>query len=237
MAPTLPLLLLAVPGCPGSDPIRVDNAPISIEVRVKNRGQSRYEQASLQIVQVSIRPTDRDADLALGDQPIGLLTVPVDVDLHQPSTTIPAGALHSGRYAVEFIVLQRIEFLDSDPNPASKECLELVVDPGPDAFLDTPDDFSPLPDRRFPAALPPDQVMFEPVDEVAFFLSPGSGTMRIIVDLELLIDAFEDGFLCSITETDTCAIGQGRTVASHACLTEHDADVFPSRFSEFLTVE
>jgi hypothetical protein len=109
-------VLLVTAGCTGSDVIPTGNFEVFVEVEVVNTElierdypNTGINGASLKIVQMTIRPTNPEADASLGDIPIGVFTESfLDVDLVNPTPVRLTRVLSAGEYIINSISLRDI---------------------------------------------------------------------------------------------------------------------------------
>jgi hypothetical protein len=106
-------------------PARTQKLAVDIEV---TDPETRFEVGVLQINQIAIRPTDPDANDAIGNTDIGLLSAPIEVGYGVEPDTLPTPALSDGTYQVVSMAVNPILFSDNDPPPAMPSgCADYVA--------------------------------------------------------------------------------------------------------------
>jgi hypothetical protein len=113
--------VLVTAGCTGSDVIPSGNVEVSVEVQVVNTEfierdwpNTGLNGATLKVTQITLRPTDPDADASLGDIPIGLFTESIiDVDLVNPVPVQLTRIMSAGEYKINSITLRDV-FMQTD---------------------------------------------------------------------------------------------------------------------------
>jgi hypothetical protein len=109
------LVLLAVmPACTNSEQLSSGVGPVPIEVSIVN-SETRFGRAFFNVVQVTVRPVNPDADEVLGTNPLWMMRTtedaPIEINLNDVQDGYVSNSpLTVGPYEVQSIDLQLLEF-------------------------------------------------------------------------------------------------------------------------------
>lgn len=127
------VILLAAAGCTNSEVIGTSTGSVRLTVEAQG-GAGRFELGVLNISQIALQPVDPVTQDALGDELIGLLVRPLEIDLNNPEIVsfnvgAPPGstmALTEGTYAVRSARVFQFTFCDRT-GPYEGDCIDKVV--------------------------------------------------------------------------------------------------------------
>jgi len=136
-------VFLVSAGCTGTEKLITGQQTLTLEVQLINNTDTRFESAFFNVVQVSLRPTDPDADEALeagGGFGVVQFTLGVTYRDTEPRTT--SVSLNEGVYRVTSLILGSIQYRDLDPPTSTATCQEYVslwnlFSPNPQVFTFT----------------------------------------------------------------------------------------------------
>ena len=214
-------------GCPGTDVFELDNSSLSSQLTITNSNLSRYETFTSRVAQITLVPVDPVTRGAVG-VPFALLPRPVTVDFNGSGNTYEAVPLKAGTYQVEEIVITPVALRDDDPPLVPANCVEGLVNPGPDAMLGTADDFSEVPDSR--AVTQPTQYSFTEFGNDGIATVTDGGSLTVNIDAQALRVAFEGALGCVPAVNDSCG-----TYTSRSCNTFLAANIFQADSASFIT--
>lgn len=126
------LVLLAVaPACTNSEQLNSGVGPVPIEITVDN-SDTRFGRSFFNVVQVTVRPLNPDADEVLGTNPLWMIKTtddaPIEINLNDlQDGYVTTSPLTAGLYEVQSIDLQLLEFRQGD-QVSDLTCGEYIVD-------------------------------------------------------------------------------------------------------------
>jgi len=220
----LPLLLVAL-GCPDSDPLDPGNGELVVALEGINPGGTRYEQVTVRVQQIQLRPVDPAADAALGPNPLAVFTFPISGDVAQGRVEFPTSTVFApGQYRIVRLNLQGVTLFDDDPVNPPPTCVEGVVDPGADDLFGTADDTSTIVDPRFNLPIGSQFVLENFTGNNVVNIPPGGGSVTVQIDVPMLAAAYETSFTCSAAVNQVCP--QQNNTRSLSCLSNFNSATF-----------
>lgn len=124
------ILAMALAGCTGSDPVRVEPSDIVLGLSFGPSGDV-FETAVIGLVQLRLRPTDPEADASLGPVDLGLLATRVNgLDLNGPNVIqFETARLNAGEYRITRIDWFPLQLINGDPaapDDMTAQCFEKI---------------------------------------------------------------------------------------------------------------
>lgn len=165
---------------------------VGVAALVEGADRTTYEQASVTLQQVEIRPVDPIADEGIGPRPIALLPASVKIDLNSSATvTVPSFPLNEGEYRVSRLTLSAVTLVNenpADPEDPAVPCLDKIADfPG---YVTVPGTLV---------------IEYSDPDTAPIVWVPGDGgesRIQLTIDSEGLIERYVSAFLCR--DTSSC---------------------------------
>jgi len=191
------VIVLAAGGCTNSEIVGTSTGAIRLTVEAQG-GAGRYDLGILQISQILVRPADDNAQGALGGEPIGLLSRPIDIDLNNPDVvSFLVGAppesvalLSEGPYEVAETRVEQFTLTDQPPPDYGTECVQMV-----DTLAIPPNPTQPSQTRVVYQTRAPLELS-----------ATAAAELRLTINVPDLIGVFESRFVCRSTTPCTSGL-------------------------------
>jgi hypothetical protein len=181
-------------GCSDTNLLETTVGVLTLEFQVADVGSTQYEDASLTVANVTVRPLDQEAQDSLGGANIVLANKVRSIDLASSSTALNPASLPAAVF-----VLEGVNFFPSGRAPIILQ----DADPDPDAVsvCDRKPALPETPDER--AVISSALIDFTPsqltINPNVLITVPSGGTLvhPITINSSLLIQAYKNAMVCS----------------------------------------
>ena len=213
--------LTGITGCSDTNLLETTVGVLTLEFQVADVGSTQYEDASLTVANVTVRPLDEEAQASLGGANIALLANEVrSIDLTSSSTTLNPTSLPA-----RVFILEGVNFFPSGRAPV------VLQDMDPDPMSSCLDRKPAIPETAAETSVIASALLDIPTSRLTInpdvlITVPSSGTLvhPITINSALLIQTYKNAMTCSDVAA-TCEQRFG-SFAPVPCITAFNANQF-----------